>query len=143
MQQVIYIILTAIGAIIGAYIQNFLNRKSSIETKVQEIKEERYRSTLVYMRCYLNPENIKQFLMNDPFIHSLDDKFEIKKHCKRKVVEFYYSSILFSSDNVLLKMRDFTENPSELAFLETALAMRRDLWGNKTRLEVNNLSLND
>jgi len=46
MQQIIYIILPVIGAIIGFFVQNFLNRKSMVETKVQEIKENRYRSTL-------------------------------------------------------------------------------------------------
>ena len=143
MQQFIYIILTGIGAIIGVFVQNFLNRKSSVETKVQEIKEERYRSTLVYMRCYLEPENIRQFQMNDPVISNLKDKNEMRKHFQKKVIEFYYNSILFSSDDVLKKMRLFITNQSETHFLETAVAMRRDLWGNKTKLGVVDLSLED
>ena len=49
--------LLGIGGIIGSYFQHLLNQRRDTELKIQQINENRYRSTLVYMRCLLKPES--------------------------------------------------------------------------------------
>lgn len=133
--------LLGIGGIIGSYLQHLWNQKRETELRVQTLNENKYRSTLVFMRCVLKPENVNQFHIEDPNIQNLKDEEQVKKHVMTKLIEFYYNSILYASDEVLRKMKQFMDNPSESNFMETAIAMRKDLWKKKTKIDLTTLSL--
>lgn len=76
------------------------------------------------MLSCLDFEKNKQMLHKHgrPEINKLEDlKDELKAE--------WNNMILFASDEVLTKMHKFLENPSQNIFRETAIAMRKDLWG--------------
>lgn len=133
--------LLGIGGIIGSYFQHLWNQKRETELRIQSLNENKYRSTLVFMRCVLKPENISQFNIEDPNMQHLKNKEDIKKYAFAKLTEFYYNSILYASDDVLRKFKNFMNEPSETGFMETAIAMRRNLWKKGTRIELKTLSL--
>ncbi|MBU4373893.1 MAG: hypothetical protein KJ714_05525 [Euryarchaeota archaeon] len=58
--------LLGVGGAIGSYIQHLLNQKRETELRIQNLNENKYRSTLIFMRCILKPENVNQFDINDP-----------------------------------------------------------------------------
>ena len=115
-------------------------RFSEIELKTRTLNEDKYRSILVFMRCIIKPENANQFNINDPNIQNLKNEKEIKKYAKTKLIEFYYNSLLYASDEVLRKIKQFIDNPSEPNFIQTAIVMRKDLW-KKERTQINEKDL--
>lgn len=44
-------------------------------------------------------------------------------------------TVLFASDEVVKSMAKFIRNPSYSAYVRTATAMRKDLWGKKTAID--------
>ena len=144
-----------LGGIIVGYLQYRWNKKtelmkihwtrfSEIELKTRTLNEDKYRSILVFMRCIIKPENANQFNINDPNIQNLKNEKEIKKYAKTKLIEVYYNSLLYASDEVLRKTKQFIGNPSESNFIKTAIVMRKDLWKNeRTEINENDLALKD
>jgi hypothetical protein len=130
--------LLGIGGVIGGYFQYSLKQKGEIELKIQGLNENKYRSMLVYMRCLLKPENISQFNIDDPNISKVKSE-NVGKYLAEKLVEYYYNSILYASDEVLVSLKQFIDKPTESSFIETAMAMRRDLWKKQTKLHLKDL----
>ena len=125
--------LLGLGGIMGSYIQHLFNKRREIDLEIRKINEDRYRSTLVWMRIFLKPENLKHFNLNDPFtnhkvIHSINNKEEIKEYAKEKITEYYHNGFLYAPNEILINIRIFLENPNEKNYIKTALSMRRDLW---------------
>ena len=133
--------LLGIGGVIGSYLQHLWNQKRETESKIQNINERGYRSTLVFMRCFLKPENLSQFTIEDTNMTKLKNTKEIREYAKSKLMEFYYVDVLYAPDDVLIKIRQFIKNPSEINFVKTAIAMRKDLWKKKTKIDLKNISL--
>lgn len=133
--------LLGVGGAIGSYIQHLLNQKRETELRIQNLNENKYRSTLIFMRCILKPENVNQFDINDPNFQKLKNVMEIKDYANNKLIEFYYNSLLYASDDVLIKMKEFMVNPTETNFMRTAISMRNDLWKKGTKINPQILSL--
>ncbi len=133
--------LLGLGGVIGSYFQYLWNQKNETDLKIQNLNENKYRSTLVFMRCILKPENIGQFDIPDPNIHNLKNCEDVKTYTKQKLIEFYYNSFLYASDDVLTKLKEFIENPTEINFAETAISMRKDLWKKGTKVNIEALLL--
>ena len=133
--------LLGIGGIIGSYFQYIWNQKRQTEEKIQGLNENKYRSSLIFMRCALEPKNYQQFDIEDPLFPRGKSDNHIKDYCMIKLKEFYYNSILYASDEVLKYQKLFLEDPSELNYFNAALAMRRDLWKRKTKADLNDLIL--
>lgn len=93
------------------------------------------------MRCLLKPESLKEFDIPDKRIYELKGNEEIKKFAKSRLIEFYYNSFLYASDEVLTEMKIFIKNPDENNFVKAAFVMRRDLWKKKTKVGLDTLSL--
>ncbi|MFA5293473.1 MAG: hypothetical protein WC496_10620 [Phycisphaerae bacterium] len=133
-QTIISIVgLLGIGSLIGTYFTAIFEKRKVYDIKNHEIKENRYRSTLVWMRILLNPENINQFELNDPYVPRTKDIETIKKYTFAKLKEFYYNSLLYASDGVLQKIRLFCDTPNETNYFQTALEMRKNLWDKSCR----------
>jgi hypothetical protein len=133
--------LLGIGGVVGSYLQYFLNQRGETELRIQSLNENQYRSTLIFMRCVLKPENVDQFHIEDPNIKHLKNNEEIEKYAIIKLIEFYYNSILYASDDVLIKHKQFINKPTESNFMDTAIAMRKDLWKRRTKIKLTTISL--
>ena len=122
--------------IIGGYVKHLWKQKEDTELRIQELNESKYRSILVYMRLVLKPENVMQFNLDDPYLQTSHTFDEIKKHVKEKLVEHYYNSILYASDNVLKMLKQFIDNPTDSNFIKTAVEMRKDLWKKRSKINI-------
>lgn len=127
-----------LGGVVGAWVQSILNKRGKIELKIQDIKEDRYRSILVWARCSLEPKSFKLFSLNDPNVERLVTEDDVEDYSKKKVYELYYNSLLYASDTVLLKMKYFINEPNKQTFFNMASSMRKDLW-RKSNLDTKEL----
>ena len=134
--------LLGVGGIIGSYLRALWDQRRETKLKNREINENKYQSTLVFMRCVLDPESIEEFNIDDPRVLDIKkaDKETVREFAKKRLREFYFNSLLYSSDEVLVTFKSFLQNPSEENFFKTAVVMRKDLWG-KTKINIERLSL--
>lgn len=126
-----------IGGLIGAFIKHWLNNKKDLSIKLNQLNEEKYRVILIHMSCSLNYENRKYFSIKKDYEATGTDYYF---NC---VKEYYYQSLLYSPDFVILELKKFIENPNQENFINTAKSMRKDLWNKNTRLEFEELVLNN
>jgi hypothetical protein len=118
-----------IGGFIVHYIHVLWERKSSQLQKKQEFKETRYKCIIILMLSLLDFEKNKQMLHlhGREYINKKEDLiYELKLELN--------NMILFASDEVLIKTKDFMQNPSQESFYKVAMGMRQDLWGGKISL---------
>ena len=130
-------IITSLGSggIKASFINHLLNKNKELNIQLNQINEEKYRTLLIHMSCVLDIKNRKYFI--------------IKKDCKEDdqnyyfncVKEYYYHSLLYSPDFIIMGLKKFIENPNKEFFVEFAKSMRKDLWGKKTKLEAKDLLL--
>jgi hypothetical protein len=124
----------SIGSLLGGYLTHIWGRKDELERGSRDFRENRYRSSLVWMRCFIVPERIKHFDINDPHIENLSTPEDVKNYSRAKLEEFYYNSLLYAPDFVNIAFKRFIETPSEKLFIELAVAMRNDLWGKRSAM---------
>jgi|SRR5208337_4069100 len=120
--------LLGVGGIVGGYIQYLLNKKSQIELEIRQSNILRYHTISLLMRCVINPEKTQSISFAGWKIPDNKTKEEIQELAAEKLLEFYYNSFLFASDDVLASLKNFIQNPDERKFTETAVAMRKELW---------------
>jgi hypothetical protein len=134
--QIIISILTllGVGGIIGGYIAHLLEKKKEREFKVLEQKEKRYKSCLLFMDAFFEPENIKYLSSRHP---DIDDKKDIIEYLKME----YHEMMLYASKEVICALKKFIENPKHENFLETILIMRKDLSKMNDDLVLHDLNL--
>ena len=133
--------LFGIGGIIGAYLQHILEKRNLIGLEIRKITENRYRTTLIMMRIFLKPNAIEQFDLEGHNFPVKSSESEIKEYAFKRITEFYYNSLLYASDDVLICLKKFLQKPSEDTFVETAVAMRYDVWAINKRNKSDELLL--
>ena len=124
------------GGMFIAIIRHFLDKKREIQLNLNQINEGKYRTLLIHMSCALDFNNRKFFSIKKDFE---DDNKGYYLNC---VKEYYYQSLLYSPDFVIEALKKFVVCPTKENFIKTAKAMRKDLWGKETKLEINDLLLN-
>ncbi len=129
--SIITSIIAVSGAIIVAALTYFFTKSKELSATLNELNEEKYRSMLIYMSLVLNPNNLSHFVMNDDLLKKMNAE-KIPKYSIDKLREYYYHSILYASDEVLEKLKIFIANANRENYINTALAMRKHLWGKKT-----------
>lgn len=144
-ETIVISILTSstISGIMGIYLQHFWGQKRETELRIQNENKGRYVSMLIWMRLVLSPKMVDHFNVGreDPVLSKITNAHEIVYFARQRLNEFYYSSVLFSPDYVLAALKEFLDNPTEIAFVKTAIAMRKDLWKKKTKSDMETLSL--
>ena len=130
-----------VGGLLGGYLMRVWGRKDELERDSRVIRENRYRSSLVWMRCFLIPERLKHFVIDDPRAKELSTPEDIRNYMRAKLEEFYYNSLLYAPDFVNIAFKRFIESHSEELFIELALAMRSDLWGKDSKLQPDDVML--
>ncbi|MFH0834321.1 MAG: hypothetical protein V2A63_02945 [Patescibacteria group bacterium] len=121
------------GGAIVAVVQHFLDKKKEAEIQLNRIKEEKYRSLLIFMTCSMDFEKRKYFSLSEQVEMSNSEDY------LNKIKEYFYHNVLFASDEVILAIKGFIHSPDQENFVKTAKAMRRDLWGTKTKLTMQDL----
>lgn len=134
--QVISSTLTLIGfgSILGGYISYLLDKQKEREFKVIEQKEKRYKSCILYMDAYFNPQNIKYLSSRQP---DIDDASDILEYLKME----YHEMMLYAAKNVILAVKVFIKDPTQGNFVKTVLAMRKDLSSKRSDLSVKEVNL--
>ncbi len=136
-----FIGVLGLGSLLGGYLTHVWDRKDELERGSRSLRENRYRSSLVWMRCLLVPERLKHFDMDDPHINKLSTPEDVKNYSRAKLEEFYYNSLLYAPDFVNIAFKKFIESPNEALFVELAVAMRNDLWGKHSKLQPDDVLL--
>jgi len=127
--------LLGVGGLVGGYITYLLDKKKTREFQVLEQKRNRYKSCLLYMDAFFEPQNIKYLSSRHADINEASDVIEYLK------MEFFEMT-LYASREVILAVRTFIEKPVRENFLKTILAMRRDLSAKRIDLCLQDIELN-
>ncbi len=83
------------------------------------------------MLTKLNSDNGMKHIAE--FRDDLKNISEVEKEIEAELL----NSVLFANDDVIKTLADFSKNPSKGAYIKTAVAMRKDLWGKKTKIKEN------
>lgn len=124
-----------VGGIAVAVIQYFLDKKKEIELSFNKLMEDKYRSLLVFMACALDIEKRRYFTLNEQTQNKTSQDY------LNKIREYYYHSVLYSPDEVILALKQFIETPTIDNYIKTATAMRKDLWNKGTKLKNEDIIL--
>jgi hypothetical protein len=115
-----------IGGILSLYFQHIWNKNKEIESQKRSMKEDRFRTCLVYMRCFLDPTMKNVYIVKIP--EEIKTENGLKEFSRKQIIAFRDNAILFASDQVIGKLNEFIKNPNETLLLETAQIMNVDLW---------------
>lgn len=133
-------VISAVGLIgLGGLLKGLLDffiadRKRKSETK-HHFKETRYKAIILLCYAYVNfEEEGTNLIIQRPDIDSQERLFN-------ELNAEWINMTLYASDKVLLTMKKFLESGSQTKFNELILAMRKDLYGIKTSINIDNLSL--
>lgn len=126
-------ILTGIGLVgIGGLLKSFFDflvasRKLKNDAK-QSTKEIRYKAIILMCYALVNYDKEKTTLIiNRPDIDSID-------RLKNEISVEFINMSLFGSDNVIIAMKKFIFELDVIALNNLAIAMRKDLYGIRTKL---------
>ena len=97
--------------------------------------EDKYRSLLVFMACVLDIEKRRYFSLNEQVPNTT------KWDYMNQIKEYYYHSLLYSPDTVIISLKAFIDNPTKETYIKTAIAMRKDLWSKWTKLSIKDIVL--
>ncbi len=128
--EVVVSLLAAIGlgGILGAYFQSRFQHQKEVKEDVHQLKRERYGAILIQMLTILDPERgLPKAQQFRPDLKNIED---FKEEVKTEMLH----SIVFANDEVIKSMAEFVKNPSGAAYIRTASAMRKDLWGKDTKI---------
>jgi hypothetical protein len=133
-QEIISIIgLIGIGGILKSIFNLFINNKKQKSETQHQFKETRYKAIILLIYAYINYEKEKnKIISHRPDINSKDLLYD-------EIYAEWINMTLFASDEVILKMKNFLDNPVNDSFNKTILSMRKDLYGIKSKIKINNL----
>ncbi len=124
--------LTAIGlgSILGAYFQYRFQYKKDLKNEEYEWKRKRYAAIIIQMLTVLQFEKHGTRFVKDhrPDLNTLEDFIdEIKSELLH--------GIIFANDEVIYTITNFIKNRDYNSYTKAVVAMRKDLWGKKTKIK--------
>lgn len=122
-----------IGGGVVAFIKYFLDGKKEANFNLNKIAEDRYRSLLVFMVCAIDIKKKKYFTINEQIVQQSSEDY------LKQIKEYYYHSLLYAPDDVLVKLKKFIQEPNRESYIIVAKAMRKDLWKRKTKLKYEDI----
>jgi hypothetical protein len=129
------LISAIIGDIVGTIIKSSLDKNREIELSHNQIIKENYKNLLIFMACVLDINKKRYFAMNEQIPNKTSHDY------LNQLKEYYYHSILDSSDLVLIELKKFIIEPSKINYVNVAKSMRKELWAKKTKLGYDELIL--
>lgn len=140
MTSYIPILTSLISAIVGGIIATFLKvlfeKRRDIEMNRKKIIGDNYKSLLIFMACALDIEKRRYFSLNEQVPNETVEDYI------HQLKEYYYHTVLYSSDNVIISLKNFIENPSKEMYIKVAKEMRVELWGKDTSLDFQSITIN-
>lgn len=127
--------LIGIGAIMKSIIDSYLKNWELKGQSQHEFKSSRYKVIILLANAMLDFEKHKPDLLNHGRVFSNTTQLADELKTERN------NMILFASDQVIRTLNFFIINSTEENFFELAIAMRKDLYGLKTRLNPASLKL--
>lgn len=123
-----------IGGILGAYLEFRFQQQKQVREDIHRLKRKRYGAISIQMLTVLSPEHLSKTQKFRPDLKNIEDfKEEVK-------IEMLHG-VLFASDAVIKTMADFVQHPNFSSYFKTIAAMRKDLWGKKTKIKENDLTV--
>ena len=127
--------LIGIGGLLKSLIDYLISSKKQKSESQQYFKEERYKAILLL--CYVLVNYDKEstsLVIQRP---NLDSREKLYSEINAE----WTNMVLFASDKVLKAMKDFLESENKKSYNELILAMRRDLYGIKTKIQAKDFIL--
>jgi hypothetical protein len=122
-----------IGVLLGSaatsFFQSHFNFKKELLDRESSFREVRYKAIAIMMYSKLHPETLDFLTMRRPEIKNQED---LEQELNMELM----NSFLFANDEVIKNFNLFIKNSSEESFIKTMLAMRKDLWGRKTKVNA-------
>lgn len=124
-----------LGAILTKLFEYASDRQKTKEQAKHDFKQTRYKAIILLMYSFLDFEKYsKTLLLNN---RNFKDKTELWEELKIE----WSNMTLYASDGVIRSMKKFLQNPTLDTYNITTLAMRKDLYNIKTRLTLEDISL--
>lgn len=120
-----------IGSLVATTLTYIFDKRKRIKLNEQQLKESRYKNILAKMCSYLNAEYSDYIRWEGPKPANLKKELEL---------EWFYS-LVFASDDFVKGLKEFIQKPNNATYAKTVIAMRKDLWNRKTKLDVETFSL--
>lgn len=137
MEIITALISAILGGIVGTFIKGYFDKRNSIELSHKEITKENYKSLLIFMACALDIEKRRYFSLHEQVPNKTSQDY------LNQLKEYYYHSLLYSNDNVILALREFIKTPTTENYINVAKEMRMELWKKKTSIEFKDIILDD
>ncbi len=127
--------LLGIGTALGTYLRILWERKNNVQSQKQDYKTIRYKAIIVLMYGLLNFDKEKDKL------NTHGRNFQVRQDLIDELDTEMYNMLLYASDTVVKATKVFITNPTKHTFLSVAIEMRKDMWGGKINLKVEDISL--
>ena len=122
------------GGIAGAYLEFRFQCQKQVQEDIHRLKRERYGAILIQMLTILSPEHLSKTQKFRPDLKTIED---VKEEVRTEMLH----GVLFASDNVINAMAEFVQSPNHSSYFKAVAAMRKDLWGKKTKIEEDDLEI--
>lgn len=124
-----------LGGVVGAYFQSHFERRRQVGQHQHELKQKRYFCIVMLLIAKLDPDDgVPKLRLHRPDLQTIAD-------LDNELATELWNAHIFADDKVLETFSAFIRKPGRVAFLATVRAMRTDLWGKRSRLGDDLLSL--
>lgn len=131
------IIAMGIGAMLQSVLNFYIANRKKKSEKRHEHKEDRYKTIFLLCYAYVNYEDERE----KEILSIRRPNIKTKKDLSNELKAEWANMSLFASDKVILAMKKFVEAEDKTTFNRLVLAMRKDLYGIRTKLRMDNLDL--
>jgi len=122
--------LIGLGGLLKSIVDFFIASRRARQDAKHAFKEVRYKTIILLCFALVHYDKEKTTLViNRPDINSME-------RLTNELNAEFINMLLFASDNVIQNVRAFLQNPDRESLNSLALAMRKDLYGIKTKLKV-------
>lgn len=125
----------ALGTVLGAFFQSRFEQQKQVKSQEHDLKHKRYGVILILLLTKLDPETgLAKTRAIRPDLKNISD---VEKEIEAEML----NSILFASDDVIRTLAKFIQNPNHSSYMKVAIAMRKDLWGKKTSINEEEITI--
>jgi hypothetical protein len=127
--------LVGLGGLLKSSFDYFISSKKTKNESRHNFKEVRYKSIILLGFALINYEKERATLIiNRPDITSSD-------RLKNELEAEFINMSLYGSDQVILKLKELIITQNRQALSDLAFAMRKDLYGIKTKLRKDHINI--
>jgi hypothetical protein len=118
----------SLGGLLSIFVQSIMQKRGKVFEQEFAYREKRYLAITMLMWARVDQKSgLKHLKSHRP---DLPDTEALMNELKTEL----YNAMLYAKDDVLKCLKVFIESPDHQSFFNVALAMRRDLYGKRTKL---------